>query len=589
MQHSPHRRRTASLAILLTCALAVTGGMAGASTAFGDESDATMSRTQDGDGPQPQADEADTAAETTEEETTTRTNEDETTESSESPTTDEDDSVSENVPDGDSTSSSEDAGDAEPAQQDDSANEQDAAASDADVPPNPRHMWTAAESTDDETQSAPRARMRAAAPGVRWSTTGANGRYKTFTQSNGAAITPALKVIDVSEWQKDIDWNQVKNSGIDGVILRLGYGYGNEDVRFAANLAKVRALRIPYGVYLYSYAYDTAFAREEGNWTVQLLRKYRITDNSFPIFYDLEQAQAWGGHTMPSRASQYEPIARTYFNVLASAGYSNAYIYSYLNYMNTALNSAWLHGRTAWIAQYNTKLDYTYPNYNGARAWQYTSSARVPGIDGNVDVNVFDQKLFRDVTFRTPHYGDVMWLTEQGITTGFADGTFRGMSAVVRQDMAAFLRREASYRGIADARTWKPSAADWRRFTDVNRGTPHAEDILWLAHAGIATGYPNGNGTWRFEGMTKVYRQDMAAFLKRLADKAGKSGGVTPRADFTDVNARTPHAAEIRWLGGARITEGYQNANGSWRFEGMTTVYRQDMAAFIHRLDNRLA
>ena len=163
------------------------------------------------------------------------------------------------------------------------------------------------------------------------------------------------------------------------------------------------------------------------------------------------------------------------------------------------------------------------------------------------------------------------------------------MSAVVRQDMAAFLRRVAVNRNIGDARTWKPSAEDWKAFTDVHANTPHAEDILWLAHAGIADGYGNADGTQRFEGMTKVYRQDMAAFLKRLADLGGKSGGVTPRTDFTDVHANTPHAADIQWLGGARITEGYQNANGSWRYEGMTTVYRQDMAAFLHRLDGRLA
>lgn len=150
--------------------------------------------------------------------------------------------------------------------------------------------------------------------------------------------------------------------------------------------------------------------------------------------------------------------------------------------------------------------------------------------------------------------------------------------------MAAFLRREVSRRNIGDARTWKPSATDWRRFTDVNRSTPHAEDILWLAHAGISTGYRNSNGTWRFGGTIPVYRQDMAAFLKRIADKAGKSGGVPPKS-FRDVNSSTPHAAEIRWLGGSGISTGF--ADGTFR--GGTQVLRQDMAAFIHRLDNRLA
>ena len=171
------------------------------------------------------------------------------------------------------------------------------------------------------------------------------------------------------------------------------------------------------------------------------------------------------------------------------------------------------------------------------------------------------------------------------------------MTSVYRQDMAAFLRREAVKRGISDAASWKPSAADRKRFRDVtcaadnkgNGNTPHCEDILWLAHAGISEGWKEKDGSSTFRGMDTVKRQDMAAFLKRLAAKAGKGGNVKPKTDFTDVTAGTPHKAEIQWLGGSGISEGYKNANGTWRFEGMTSVYRQDMAAFIHRLDNLIA
>ncbi|MEE1296744.1 MAG: S-layer homology domain-containing protein [Bifidobacterium sp.] len=199
---------------------------------------------------------------------------------------------------------------------------------------------------------------------------------------------------------------------------------------------------------------------------------------------------------------------------------------------------------------------------------------------------------FRDVSPRTPHANDITWLAQSKISEGWKekDGTvtFRPMNSVVRQDMAAFLRRLAVKDNIADAATWKPSAADWNKFTDVKKNTPHAEDVLWLAHAGISTGWREKNGTYTFRPMNTVVRQDMAAFLKRLADKAGKSGGVTPKTDFTDVNSRTPHVAEIQWLGGSSISTGYRNPNGSWRFEGMTSVYRQDMAAFLHRLDTLL-
>ncbi|WP_129880688.1 hypothetical protein [Bifidobacterium pseudolongum] len=61
-----------------------------------------------------------------------------------------------------------------------------------------------------------------------------------------------------------------------------------------------------------------------------------------------------------------------------------------------------------------------------------------------------------------------------------------------------------------------------------------------------------------------------------------------PKTDFTDVTAATPHMADVQWLGGSGISQGYRNNDGSWRFEGMTRVYRQDMAAFIHRLDTHL-
>ncbi len=425
---------------------------------------------------------------------------------------------------------------------------------------------------------APRVRSAARAQWG-WGVTGPNNGYKTFRQSDGTLMNPVLKVIDVSEHQGSIDWTRVKNSGIDGVILRIGYGYGFEDARFSQYLAKVRALKIPFGIYHYSYAYDTDFAREEGKWTVELLRKYRVTDNAYPIFYDLEQGD-WGGHKMPAAPAQYESIARTYFHELSSAGYTNTYIYSYLNNMSTRLNSTWLHARTGWIAQYNTALDYEFPQYNGTRAWQYTSQAAVPGmstrlnstwlhartgwiaqyntaldyefpqyngtrawqytsqaavpgIEGYVDMNVFDRQMYRDVTFRTPHYDDVMWLSQYGISTGWSDGTFRGADTVKRQDMAAFLR-------------------------DVTFRTPHYDDVMWLSQYGISTGWSDGT----FRGADTVKRQDMAAFLRREAVRRGISGAATWKpsaADwkrFNDVTSSTPHAEDILWLASAGIATG---------------------------------
>ena len=200
---------------------------------------------------------------------------------------------------------------------------------------------------------------------------------------------------------------------------------------------------------------------------------------------------------------------------------------------------------------------------------------------------------FSDVDNHTPHNIDIQWMADEDLATGWLENdgtyTFRGMSPVVRQDMAAFIRREAQRRNILDADTWVPSAEDYARFSDVNAKTPHAEDILWMAHAGLATGWREADGTTTFRGMDPIVRQDAAAFIQRLADKAGKAGGVTPKTDFTDVDANTPHVKEVQWLGGSGIAQGYSNNDGTWSFGGMTFVFRQDMAAFMHRLDDRMA
>ena len=251
------------------------------------------------------------------------------------------------------------------------------------------------------------------------------------------------------------------------------------------------------------------------------------------------------------------------------------------------------HGKTVVKPADPTRTNYTFTGWYTAKSGGAKFDFAKP-ITSNVTVFAQWQPriVFRDVNDTTPHREDIVWLADNGISTGWLmpDGTyeFRGMDTVKRQDMAAFLRRLAAKYGIAGAKDFKPVAADWKRFKDVNSKTPHAEDILWLAKSGISTGWQETDGSWTFRGMDTVKRQDMAAFLYRLADKAGTAGGVRPKTDFTDVTAKTPHYKDVEWLGGSGISQGYRNANGTWRFEGMTSVYRQDMAAFLHRLNERL-
>ena len=117
-----------------------------------------------------------------------------------------------------------------------------------------------------------------------------------------------------------------------------------------------------------------------------------------------------------------------------------------------------------------------------------------------------------------------------------------------------------------------PLMASAASFADVTAGTPHAAEIGWLADSSIATGYADGT----FRPMGTVTRADMAAFLHRAA-KGAPDGGRP--ASFADVDASTPHAADVAWLASHGIATGY--ADGTFR--PSAPVNRQDMAAFLHR------
>ena len=184
---------------------------------------------------------------------------------------------------------------------------------------------------------------------------------------------------------------------------------------------------------------------------------------------------------------------------------------------------------------------------------------------------------FSDVVSTTPHANEVLWLADAGISTGFPDGTFRPYANIARCDMAAFLRRLAVQMGVEGAATWSPSNSDWEAFSDVNKGTDHAEDILWLASTGISTGFPDET----FRPYANITRCDMAAFLQRLAKLAGKAQqGISIGVTLSDVDSGTPHASDILWLARTGISTGFPDGT----FRPYANVTRCDMAAFLYRL-----
>lgn len=229
--------------------------------------------------------------------------------------------------------------------------------------------------------------------GAHWGTY--NNTKAFFDYQNNLFVQQAKGVIDVSEWQGDIDWAKAKADGVEGVIIRLGYGEGNNaDKKAQRNISECKRLGIPFGIYWYSYADTPALAKEEGTDVVAKLKQFGVnpSDLAYPVYYDLEK-WTWEGHQPPTDPNVYNNIVNNWYSALQSAGYKNLGVYSYTSYLQGPLKYADIYAKTTWVAQYGARMGFdSFPT--NSRGWQYTSSGKVDGISGNVDMNAFGNKEF---------------------------------------------------------------------------------------------------------------------------------------------------------------------------------------------------
>lgn len=229
--------------------------------------------------------------------------------------------------------------------------------------------------------------------GAHWGTY--NGTKAFFDYRNNLFVQQAKGVIDVSSWQGDIDWAKAKADGVEGAIIRLGFGWGNDaDTKAQRNISECKRLGIPFGIYWYSYAEDADGAKHEGSDVVSKLRQMGVSPNDlkYPVYYDLER-WTWTGHTPPTDPNVYNGIANAWYSALQSGGYQNLGVYSYTSYLQGPLNNANIYAKTRWVAQYGPRMEFTAFGTND-RGWQYTSSGQINGISGNVDMSAFGNKTY---------------------------------------------------------------------------------------------------------------------------------------------------------------------------------------------------
>lgn len=182
--------------------------------------------------------------------------------------------------------------------------------------------------------------------------------------------------IDVSYAQGKIDWAKLKGK-IDFAIIRCGFGgnYTNQDdSQWINNVKGCKANGIPFGVYLYSYATTPEKARSEAEHVLRLIKDM---DFDLPVFLDLEEEQI----RRLGKAKILE-IAKTFCYYIEKAGYTYG-TYSNKTWFTDYLTDAWYDSKVKWLAQYYKEVTYkgTYD------IWQYSSTGRLDGINGNVDMN----------------------------------------------------------------------------------------------------------------------------------------------------------------------------------------------------------
>lgn len=211
-----------------------------------------------------------------------------------------------------------------------------------------------------------------------------------------------LNGIDVSKYQKEIDWELAKAAGVDFAFIRVGYrGYGDSgnfgaDTYYDQNMQGAIAAGIPVGVYFFSQAITEEEAIEEANYILDRIPYYTI---SMPLVMDFEYASASGGQTgrlYNAKLSKQEAtnICLAFCETIEASGYE-AMVYANRNMLEKGLYPEQIEENyDIWLANYTNETGYTGP-YS---FWQYTSKGNIDGIEGNVDCNFWYKKTPDKVT-----------------------------------------------------------------------------------------------------------------------------------------------------------------------------------------------
>lgn len=204
-----------------------------------------------------------------------------------------------------------------------------------------------------------------------------------YYQENGKVVSTTG--IDVSEFQGDIDWEQVKQAEIDFAFIRIGYRtYGDGivtfDSAFQRNIEGALAAGIKVGAYFFSQATTTEEAVEEADAVIDALAPYDIT---YPVVYDWELVYHDNARTDDVSVEALADCCVAFCERVKDSGYTPM-IYQNTGTAMHKLDLPRVKDYDFWLAEYSSKPSY----YYDFKIWQYSNTGHIPGVEGDVDLNI---------------------------------------------------------------------------------------------------------------------------------------------------------------------------------------------------------
>ncbi len=398
----------------------------------------------------------------------------------------------------------------------------------------------------------------------------------SFVAPRAAKAAEPTEGIDISHWQGDIDWTQVRAAGKAFAFMKASEDIDFIDSTYGLNRARAKAAGLIVGAY--HFAQPDPSPGDAVAEADHFIATAGIADGDLPPVLDLERT---GG--LPPAALQ--TWVKAYLERIRERTGVRGVIYTSPNFWATNMaGTDWFatNGyRVVWVAHWTTAPSPTVPASDwagfGWTFWQYTSSGSVAGITGRVDLDRFDgadvssvvidvvgeegnepppKPPFTDI--RTSKFAkDIAWLYAEGITAGCSRTKFCPNDRVSRGQMASFLAR---------ALRLPKTTKDYFRDDD---GSTHEANINRIAKAGLVSGC----GTKRFCPTSALTRGQLASFIARVLDLSG-----TTKDYFRDDNSST-HQGNINRIARAGLTSGC----GPGRYCPTGVVTRGQMAAFLHR------